>query len=332
MAAPQQQQPSAAAAAGDGAELWARVCAAYDRAQASGAASKTDTSTTVVPAGAGAGASWVLRVAAALGAKPRAAPPAAGGGGPPRNPFLPYEEALWVGHLCDSHTLLLNKFNVVPHHVLVVTRRFESQADPLNAADFAATLQVLAAMPRGGVAFYNCGEHSGRSQPHKHVQVVPLPFDDGGGGQQQQPGAAAAAAPVQPLVAAAQAAAGAAALQPFALRTQLPFRAYAVALEPSTTAAQLEATAAQLLALASAGLPAPPSYNVVLSSGPGSTSGFMLLVPRRQEMAGRIAINALGFAGTILLRSQEDLEFALTCSPLALLQEVAQPWESEPAA
>ncbi len=27
------------------------------------------------------------------------------------------------------------------------------------------------AMPRGGVAFYNCGPQSGRSQPHKHLQV-----------------------------------------------------------------------------------------------------------------------------------------------------------------
>jgi len=35
--------------------------------------------------------------------------------------------------------------------------------------------QVLAAMPAGGVAFYNCGEHSGRSQPHKHVQVGASP-------------------------------------------------------------------------------------------------------------------------------------------------------------
>lgn len=26
-------------------------------------------------------------------------------------------------------------------------------------------------MPYGGCAFYNCGEHSGRSQPHKHLQV-----------------------------------------------------------------------------------------------------------------------------------------------------------------
>lgn len=29
------------------------------------------------------------------------------------NPFLPYEEALWVAHLSSTHTLLLNKFNVV---------------------------------------------------------------------------------------------------------------------------------------------------------------------------------------------------------------------------
>jgi ATP adenylyltransferase len=47
-----------------------------------------------------------------------------------------------VDHLSDSHTLLLNKFNVVPHHVLVVTRQFESQQDPLNSTDLAATQQV----------------------------------------------------------------------------------------------------------------------------------------------------------------------------------------------
>lgn len=60
----------------------------------------------------------------------------------PRNPFLPYEEGLWVAHLSDTHTLLLNKFNVVPHHVLVVTRQFESQQDPLNSRDLAATQQA----------------------------------------------------------------------------------------------------------------------------------------------------------------------------------------------
>lgn len=67
-------------------------------------------------------------------------------GGKPANPFLPYDGALWVTHLSDTHTCLLNKFNVVPHHVLVVTRKFARQTDPLDAADFDATLQLLQVM------------------------------------------------------------------------------------------------------------------------------------------------------------------------------------------
>ncbi len=46
---------------------------------------------------------------------------------PPRRCARSYEPDLWVQHLSDSHTLLLNKFNLVAHHVLVVTRQFESQ-------------------------------------------------------------------------------------------------------------------------------------------------------------------------------------------------------------
>lgn len=52
----------------------------------------------------------------------------------------------------------------------------------------------------------------------------------------------------------------------------------------STTAAELEAAANQLLAMCQAGLPAPVSYNVVM------TRSFLLMVPRRQEMCGRAAI------------------------------------------
>lgn len=52
----------------------------------------------------------------------------------------------------------------------------------------------------------------------------------------------------------------------------------------STTANELEAAANQLLAMCQAGLPAPVSYNVVL------TSTFMMMVPRRQEMCGQAAI------------------------------------------
>lgn len=82
-------------------------------------------------------------------------------------------------------------------------------------------------MPQGGVAFYNCGEHSGRSQPHKHMQVVPLPFIE----RQAEQCSVAPQPPIEPVVLAAQAAAGAAPLQPFELRL-LPYRAYAVVVTP----------------------------------------------------------------------------------------------------
>ena len=108
--------------------------------------------------------------------------------------------------------------NLTAQHVLVVTRQFESQADPLNARDLGATMMVLRAMPQGGVAFYNCGEHSGRSQPHKHLQVVPLPFH-------------VAQPPRPPMADVVEAACrDAAALEPMELRA-LPFRAYAARLD-----------------------------------------------------------------------------------------------------
>ena len=59
------------------------------------------------------------------------------------DPFDPYDDALWVDHLSPSHTLLLNKFNVVKHHVLVVTRKFEQQTDPLTLQDLEATWHVV---------------------------------------------------------------------------------------------------------------------------------------------------------------------------------------------
>ena len=113
--------------------------------QASGAATKTETCATLIPGGRATGSSFVaseqggasavqfvLRQCSALSAKPKGPPstsapsttpsavpaPAAGfpshlppppAKQPWRNPFLPYEEDLWVQHLSPTHTLLLNK-------------------------------------------------------------------------------------------------------------------------------------------------------------------------------------------------------------------------------
>jgi ATP adenylyltransferase/5',5'''-P-1,P-4-tetraphosphate phosphorylase II len=157
--------------------MWQRTLEVYDQAQQTGAATKTDTHVHLFEDGS---IDFVLRIASALKAKPKGlagsrygcrvrcavlpadvgprcdsviplvntrSDPKPGSGQQqpkqaPRNPFLPYEEDLWVAHLSDTHTLLLNKFNVVPHHVLVVTRQYESQQDRLNSRDLAATQQA----------------------------------------------------------------------------------------------------------------------------------------------------------------------------------------------
>ena len=41
------------------------------------------------------------------------------------NPFLPYDPDLVVADISDTHVALLNKFNVIDHHLLIVTRCFK---------------------------------------------------------------------------------------------------------------------------------------------------------------------------------------------------------------
>ncbi|NIO40609.1 MAG: phosphorylase, partial [Burkholderiales bacterium] len=38
------------------------------------------------------------------------------------NPFLPYGKDLFVSDISETHLALLNKFNVIDYHLLIVTR------------------------------------------------------------------------------------------------------------------------------------------------------------------------------------------------------------------
>jgi ATP adenylyltransferase len=90
------------------------------------------------------------------------------------NPFLPYDEDLWVTDISQTHICLLNKFNVIENHILLVTRLFEDQESLLTAEDFEAMWICMAEFD--GLAFYNSGPVAGASQRHKHLQIVPLPL------------------------------------------------------------------------------------------------------------------------------------------------------------
>lgn len=311
--------------------LWQQITERYDCAQQIAAANMMDTKTEVLSDG---DMQFVIRVAARLRDKPKA--PSTGARKEFCNPFLPYEQALWVANLGDSHVLLLNKFNIVPWHCLVVTAEFHRQEEDLDAGDLAATWRVMQSMPHGGLAFYNCGPASGASQPHKHLQIVPLPLDDShreGAGSSSSSGIRRP--PIWPAV--LEAAAGAQAGQPVELRN-IPFAAFAATLDPpqpaeeAATGQYLLHVYRQLLDQCRAFVSARTgqesvspsdgslSYNLVL------TSEFMLLVPRRAEAVGPVSCNSVAFAGSIFVKSREEQQYVEQQGPLHILTAVGFDW------
>lgn len=303
----QDSQPSyMPPSAQDSSKLWDNIVRSYNRAQDSGAASKMDTSIECLET-SNPSVTFILRITASLRDKPK--PPKDGKVGKPDNdPFLPYDEALWVQHLSPSHTLLLNKFNVVEHHVLVVTREFEQQTEPLNVQDLTATWQTMQAFPKGALAYFNCGPESGASQPHKHIQIVPLPLAD----EALQP-------PFDDILDRTWQEVACKDEQPCSVH-QLPYQNYFCKVSPESGANTILSIYQALLLAASPKGVAPQSYNVILSKQ------YMVLVPRQQERIDAIAVNALAFAGTILISSKAGLQDVKDKGPFAVLAATGCPW------
>ena len=150
--------------------FWDRVVEKAASALASGALQPIETRSVTLVDG---GVRFLTRVAANLVRKQVAGKKR----GPGFNPFLSPEEDLLIGDISGTHYALLNKFNVIENHVLIVTRAFEEQESLLSQADFEALWISLRAID--GLAFYNAGKESGASQRHKHLQLVRAPLGEG---------------------------------------------------------------------------------------------------------------------------------------------------------
>ena len=200
-----------------------------------------------------------------------------------RNPFLPYEEELFVADISPTHVAVLNKFNVMENHLLVVTRAFEEQESLLTPEDFEAMRVVLEDFD--SLFFYNSAAAAGASQRHKHLQFVPVPIGEG-----------PERCPMEFLLAGGRQA------LPFPCRFQSA---------PPTRERYLEA-------LAEFGRRSDPgAYNLL------ATRDWMLFVPRRQGSFESISVNGLGFAGAFLVKDDEELARLLLVGPMNVLREVA---------
>jgi ATP adenylyltransferase len=224
------------------------------------------------------------------------------------NPFLPYEEDLFVADISDTHVCILNKYNVVDYHLLLITRAFEEQESWLTLQDFAAMWACMAEFD--GLAFYNAGKTAGASQRHKHLQIVPLPLVPTG-----------PQIPIEPLLGAAQFQNSIATIPGFTFLHAFatlescwqkpPFLAAKITLERYLSL--LEAVGLQ------PGRGQFGAYNLLV------TRKWMLLVRRAQEYFQSIPVNSLGFAGTLFVRDQQQMQILKQHGPMTVLRNVAVP-------
>jgi ATP adenylyltransferase len=227
------------------------------------------------------------------------------------DPFLPYENDLFVADISPSHLALLNKFQVIEHHLLIVTRHFEEQEALLTLSDLQALWSCMAEFD--GLGFYNGGRIAGASQRHKHLQIVPLPLANEG-----------PALPIESLLVTASSG------EDIITIPELPFVHACTRLDPTLVQRVREAaevTLTRYYALLNAvGLPALRIAGKLRQSAPYNlliTRDWMLLVPRSREYFHSISVNALGFAGSLFVRDQEQMNAVSAAGPITVLQQVA---------
>lgn len=251
------------------------------------------------------GVRFLVRMVDSLARKEaqRARPGVAGAAGqPPADPFLPPEPALAVGTVCGTHVAVLNKFNVLPSHLLLVTRRFAPQESLLSAADLGALGCCLRDLD--GLGFYNGGTAAGASQPHKHLQLVPLPLAHGGAGVPMEsllPVRERGPAPRPPF---------AHAFAPIDVRSAEPTALHGLYLR------LIEGIGIRTLTIDGVPHQSAP-YNLLVARG------WMLAVPRVRERVVGVSINGLAFAGSLFVKDRAQLEAVRRAGPMAILRAAA---------
>ncbi len=226
------------------------------------------------------------------------------------NPFLPPERELTVSDVSETHIAVLNKYNVMEHHLLIVTRHFEDQEMLLTPQDFEALCLCMGEY--NALGFYNGGRDAGASQQHKHLQMVPLPLAPEG-----------PAIPMEPLLSPL----------PMGLIGTVPgfpflhsFARLDLDLVTKPGKAAQKTFEVYDGMLKSLGMASPSASGKTFQSGPYCllvTRQWMLLVPRSRECFEDISFNSLAFAGSLFVRNDLQFKRLKSYGPMNALQAVA---------
>ncbi|PLB34382.1 putative bis(5'-nucleosyl)-tetraphosphatase [Aspergillus candidus] len=289
-----------------------------------------------------AGIPCQLRYCPALAKKPSGTPkPDQGRTGPKPDPFHDPSPELLVAQIPPSHLLVLNKFPVIPNHFILATKAWKSQTDILEKDDLEAAYACIKAWdpsdnnnnsPAGAApaprprlfAFFNSGDESGASQPHRHLQFLPVEAmtQDSGDGDDWRPLIDAVAQSPPPTSG-----------PPYRRLSQLPFAHFALPLSENPSADELHSTYLALYRAAVATLPQNHNHNHNQSQDPPTTGpaaisynlamteSTMLICPRKSESAqiavdngtsdevaeaGVVALNGTILAGTLMVKAEAE--------------------------
>jgi ATP adenylyltransferase len=176
-----------------------------------------------------------------------------------------------------------------------------SQDELLTVDDLAALLWTLEAVD--GLGFYNGGTVGGASQPHRHLQLVPVPLGRG-----------PLPTPIDALLDPARLPE-----RPDRVRT-VPFTHAMVGLRTEALAPHradlFHVRYLELLEAIGIHSRSQP-YNLLV------TRRWMMVVPRSREHWETMSVNALGFAGSLLVRDTVELEQLRLTGPMTVLTSVA---------
>ena len=90
--------------------------------------------------------------------------------GPKINPFNPWDKPLEIEKIGKTHQLILNKYPVQIGHILLITNKWMPQNGWLDINDWYAIKTVN--NDTSGLWFFNSGPLAGASQPHRHIQLL----------------------------------------------------------------------------------------------------------------------------------------------------------------
>lgn len=224
---------------------------------------------------------------------------------------------------------MLNKYPVIPNHFILATKANKPQTHLLESDDLYLSYTCLRAWEEDKhslFAFFNSGEHSGASQPHRHLQFLPVEDMKGYAGDAWILMCSTMTSPVPSIASLLR-------------NPSLPFVHFAVSLEDDPGPAAILQKYDLLLKAALAGINGQVSIEsmekariedqgrTTFSYNLAMTHKLMAILPRRNEASrvlkaedSEIAINGTILAGTMMVKAQE--EWQQLCREPEMVQQI----------